>query len=293
MKFADRTPHSLGQSCRPGEERQRVGIEPPAGSPETRFHESRRFSATLCRVSATVSVGGARLPCQVDRTAHCPSTGELVRHTFAPHQRAALFNADGPAEGAPGRCRSPLTVHEGHATKRSMWWKTILVLAQTSTSATADTDPARLLTDVHLYYARTGHARARFVQRIDDGTTGDSFTSVGTVWLAVPNKLRWSYSKPGDDRELRTLVSDGKTTWMMDNVKNTVRTRAGAMVPTSVAFIGDTSVLAKSYLISIDTSDKYGSSNDLVLLLTPAQGQTSGVRTVYVIDSSDFMSRRL
>lgn len=82
----------------------------------------------------------------------------------------------------------------------------------TGPAPTPDACATRTAERIQRRYEKVRDLRARFEQTTRPAGGGASTTSRGTVVLAKPGKMRWSYEAP----EPSLVVSDGTTLWVYD-----------------------------------------------------------------------------
>lgn len=101
----------------------------------------------------------------------------------------------------------------GHAYARVLVWFFILVLCTlNSVPVFAAETPKSGIDSLHRFFSEVNSFSARFSQVLLDERLSPIQESSGTLWIERPNKFRWDYEKPYEQR----IVADGERLWVYD-----------------------------------------------------------------------------
>ncbi len=147
------------------------------------------------------------------------------------------------------------------------------------------------------FYNNTKSFTASFSQTVTNSTFSKlkPKTSAGKVYILKPGKMRWdyknkSYRSKTDPKVSKSFISDGKYLWavMHKNKQYYKEALSGSALPVAVSFLMGTGDLLTEFNVSLETSGKYGSKSDILLLLTPKTPSARYKKLWLVVDSTQY-----
>ncbi len=131
---------------------------------------------------------------------------------------------------------------------------------------------------VQHFYNTTKSFSASFSQTVKNSTFSKlkPKQSTGKVYILKPGKMRWDYKNESrrdasSPKVSKSFISDGKHLWavMHKNKQYYKGALNGSALPVAVSFLMGTGNLLNTFDVKLETSGKFGSKNDILLLLTP------------------------
>jgi outer membrane lipoprotein carrier protein len=145
---------------------------------------------------------------------------------------------------------------------------------------------------VQEFYGRIKQVTASFRQAVTNDTFGSTKTSDGTVWIMKPGKMRWDYlEKKKDKVEVKkSFISNGSYLYVVehDNKQVTKKNLSQDLMPVAVTFLYGKGDLKAEFTSELDTSNKYGGKDEIVLKLTPKQVSAQYKNLILVVSPTDF-----
>ncbi len=147
------------------------------------------------------------------------------------------------------------------------------------------------------FYNNTKSFTASFSQTVTNSTFSKlkPKTSAGKVYILKPGKMRWdyknkSYRSKTDPKVSKSFISDGKYLWavMHKNKQYYKEALSGSALPVAVSFLMGTGDLLTEFNVSLETSGKYGSKSDILLLLTPKTPSARYKKLWLVVDPAQY-----
>jgi len=113
------------------------------------------------------------------------------------------------------------------------------------------------------------------------------------VWIAKPGKMRWDYySKPRNGKidTKKSFISNGTYLYVVEHDNKQVfrKNLEKDLMPVAVSFLYGKGDLKAEFTAAIDTSNKYGSKDDVVLALTPKKKSAQYKSLYLVVDPSNY-----
>jgi outer membrane lipoprotein carrier protein len=148
-----------------------------------------------------------------------------------------------------------------------------------TTATTATSDANDVVAKVQKFYLGVQQVTVKFRQTVSYDIMGKPKPSDGTLYISKPGKMRWDYLEEKlvdgkrETRKKEEFISDGTTAWVVQHqnkqyIKKSVNQN---LLPVAVSFLYGTGDLAKEFNAEMDTSNKWGDKDDLVVKLTPKQ----------------------
>lgn len=145
---------------------------------------------------------------------------------------------------------------------------------------------------VQAFYNSTKSFTSTFTQTVTNQTFNRRKPKVsqGKVYILKPGKMRFDYADATKKSVSKSFISDGKSLWaVMHNNKQYYKSSlAGSALPTAVSFLMGTGDLLKDFDVSFEKAGKYGSKNDILLLLIPKSPSARYKKLWLVINPADY-----
>lgn len=147
------------------------------------------------------------------------------------------------------------------------------------------------------FYNETKSFTASFSQTVTNSTFSKlkPKASSGKVYILKPGKMRWdyrneSYRTSADPKVSKSFISDGKFLWavMHKNKQFYKESLSGSALPVAVSFLMGTGNLLNDFNVTQETSGKFGSKTDILLLLTPKVPSARYKKLWLVVDPTNY-----
>ncbi len=171
------------------------------------------------------------------------------------------------------------------------------IQAQPALQVAVAPSAAEVVGKVQDFYVQTKSFTASFQQTVTNQTFNKIKPKVskGKVYILKPGKMRWdylneSYKSAPDPKVSKSFISDSKHLWavMHKNKQYYKEDLEGSTLPVALSFLMGTGDLNKDFNVELDTPGKYGSKEDLLLLLTPKTPSARYKKLWLVVDRADY-----
>jgi len=211
-------------------------------------------------------------PAPIAEPAIAPVQKVAVQKTPRRHvaTKAAPILAKAPAVEVPA-----VGVSAGDA---QLAMPTSLLTMQPMIKISMPTKAVMTVKNVQNFYNSTKSFTATFTQEVTNITFSKlkPKKSEGKVYILKPGKMRWDYKNKShrtakDPKVSKSFISDGKYLWavMHKNKQFYKEELNGSALPVAVSFLMGKGDLLSEFDASLETSGKFGSKSDILLLLTP------------------------
>lgn len=154
------------------------------------------------------------------------------------------------------------------------------------------TDANAVVDNVQKFYANVKQVTASFRQAVTNDTFGSTKTSDGTVWIMKPGKMRWDYleKKQQKTQVKKSFISNGSNLYLVehDNMQVVKKNLQQDLMPVAVSFLYGKGDLKTEFNAALDTSNKYGGKDEIVLKLTPKKPSAQYKNLMLVVNPSDY-----
>jgi outer membrane lipoprotein carrier protein len=148
---------------------------------------------------------------------------------------------------------------------------------------------------VQKFYANITNVTATFKQNVHNAQFGTDKESTGTVWLKKPGKMRWDYVEKKNNKDVlkKAFISNGTTLFDVEpgNLQFIKKNLANDVMPVAVSFLYGKGDLKNEFNAVLDTTNTFGTRDDLVLKLTPKQPSAQYKNLYLVVDKTDFHAK--
>jgi outer membrane lipoprotein carrier protein len=148
---------------------------------------------------------------------------------------------------------------------------------------------------VQKFYANITNVTATFKQNVHNAQFGTDKESTGTVWLKKPGKMRWDYVEKKNNKDVlkKAFISNGTTLFDVEpgNLQFIKKNLANDVMPVAVSFLYGKGDLKNEFNAVLDTTNTFGTKDDLVLKLTPKQPSAQYKNLYLVVDKTDFHAK--
>ena len=165
------------------------------------------------------------------------------------------------------------------------------VAVKVAQASPAANQASTIVNEVQRFYRSTQQLTAKFRQTTMNKTFGIPKANDGRVYLKKPGKMRWDYfSKRNKNEVVKSQMSDGKTLWVVDHTGKWYfdEPLSNSALPVAVTFLTGTGDLNKDFNARMDTSGRYGTKGDHVLLLTPKKPSAAFKQLFLVVDPGNY-----
>lgn len=166
-------------------------------------------------------------------------------------------------------------------------------LMKVAVAPTAD----EIVGKVQGFYNKTKSFTASFHQTVTNQTFSKlkPKQSSGKVYILKPGKMRWdyknkTYKSAGGPKVSKSFISDGRHLWavMHKNKQFYKESLSGSALPVAVSFLMGTGNLLNDFNVTQETSGKFGSKSDILLLLTPKVPSARYKKLWLVVDPNNY-----
>jgi outer membrane lipoprotein carrier protein len=142
------------------------------------------------------------------------------------------------------------------------------------------------------FYGNVKQVTASFRQAVTNDTFGSTKTSDGTVWIMKPGKMRWDYleKKAQKTQVKKSFISNGDNLYLVehDNMQVVKKNLKQDLMPVAVSFLYGKGDLKNEFNAALDTSNKYGAKDEIVLKLTPKKPSAQYKNLILVVNPTDY-----
>jgi outer membrane lipoprotein carrier protein len=153
-------------------------------------------------------------------------------------------------------------------------------------------DPNVVVDNVQKFYSKVAQVTASFRQAVTNDTFGSTKTSDGTVWIMKPGKMRWDYleKKAQKTQVKKSFISNGSNLYLVehDNMQVVKKNLQQDLMPVAVSFLYGKGDLKTEFNAALDTSNKYGAKDEVVIKLTPKKPSAQYKNLILVVNPTDF-----
>ena len=161
-----------------------------------------------------------------------------------------------------------------------------------SAAAAAAPNAATTVDNVQKFYANIKQVTAQFRQTVINQTFGSKKNSDGTVWLMKPGKMRWDYleKKQQAVKVKKSFISNGSNLYLVehDNMQVVKKNLQQDLMPVAVSFLYGKGDLKSEFNAALDTSNKFGAKDEIVLKLTPKKPSAQYKNLFLVVNPTDY-----
>jgi outer membrane lipoprotein-sorting protein len=188
-----------------------------------------------------------------------------------------------PSKAGPLRAQTAAPVAKPVATAT-----TTPVPVAAATNLQAD----QVIDKVQVFYAGIKQVTAKFRQSVTNATFGQAKDNDGKMWIAKPGKMRWDYysKKKTKVTTKKSFISNGTNLYVVehDNKQVMKKNLQVDLMPVAVSFLYGKGDLRTDFSGEIDTSKKYGATNEIVLKLTPKKPSAQYKHLMLVVSPDNF-----
>ncbi len=153
-------------------------------------------------------------------------------------------------------------------------------------------DANAVVDNVQKFYANVKQVTASFRQAVTNDTFGSTKTSDGTVWIMKPGKMRWDYleKKQQTVKVKKSFISNGSNLYLVehDNMQVVKKNLQQDLMPVAVSFLYGKGDLKSEFNAALDTSNKFGAKDEIVLKLTPKKPSAQYKNLFLVVNPTDY-----
>jgi len=150
-------------------------------------------------------------------------------------------------------------------------------------------DAKTVVKSVQAFYKGKKQATIKFKQTFTNHTFGKAVPAqMGMLYIKTPGKMRWNYFRK--KKLTKSIISNSKYLYVVDHGNKEVikQKLSKSNLPSAITFLYGKGDLLKDYTPAITTSSGYGTSNDIVLDLTPKAASAQVAELFLVVDASDY-----